>query len=351
MLRVGIVGIGFMGLVHYLSYEKTRGVKVAAICEKDPKKLAGDWRGIKGNFGPPGKKMDLAGVAGYQDLDDLLADDSIDLIDVTLPPALHADVVVKSLKAGKHVFCEKPMAMTLADCDRMRRAAEKADRQLLIAHVLPYFPEYAWALKEVRSGKHGRLLGGSFKRVISDPAWLTRFWSGSAVGGPLLDLHVHDAHFIRLMFGKPTALYSSGRSRADMDGGELPEFWNTQFEFEAGESVLATSGTIRQQGRPFQHAFEIHLEKATLFFDFAVIGEEGVSLCPPTIISSNGKVKQVKLKGGDPMDGFAAEVKEVVRCVKNDVPSDILNAELARDAIQLCHQQAKSLKSGRKVKI
>ena len=351
MLRVGIVGIGFMGMIHYLSYQKTRGVKVAALCETDPKKLAGDWRGIKGNFGPPGEKMDLTGIATYSELDDLLADDSIDVIDVTLPPALHADVVVKALKAGKHVFCEKPMAMSLTDCTRMQRAAEKADRQLLIGHVLPYTPEYAWALKEVRSGKHGRLLGGMFKRVISDPAWLTRFWSGSAVGGPLLDLHVHDAHFIRLLFGQPSALYSSGRMREDMDGGELPEFWNTQFEFETGESVLATCGTINQQGRTFQHAFEIHLEKATLMFDFAVIGDEGVSLCPPTILDARGKARQVKLADGDPLAGFAAEIKEVVRCVKNDTGSDILGAELARDAIQLCHQQAKSLKTGKRVKL
>ena len=62
MIRVGIAGIGFMGMTHYLAYQKIRGVKVAALCEQDPKRLAGDWRTIKGNFGPPGEIMDLGGI-------------------------------------------------------------------------------------------------------------------------------------------------------------------------------------------------------------------------------------------------------------------------------------------------
>ncbi|QDT69840.1 Glucose--fructose oxidoreductase precursor [Planctomycetes bacterium MalM25] len=348
MLRVGIAGVGFMGMVHYLSYAKLRGVKVAAICDPKPAIRSGDWRTIQGNFGPPGERMDLSGVAAYETLDEMLADESLDAIDICLPPALHADAACRALAAGKHVFCEKPMAMRPADCDRMRRAAEKAERRLMIGHVLPYFPEYAWALKEVRGGKHGALLGGSFKRVISDPAWLTNFWDADRVGGPLLDLHVHDAHFIRLLFGAPTGVTSQGRLR---DG--LPEYWNTQFEFGEGAdySVTATSGVINQQGRPFQHAFEIHLERATLLFDFAVLGDRAEYLCPPTVLTPTGKAREPKLAGGDPMDAFAAELKEFVRCVKAGEESPVLGAEPARDAIRLCQAQAKSLAKGRRVKV
>ena len=63
MLHVGIVGIGFMGMIHYLAYQRLQGVKVHAICELDPVRRGGDWRTIKGNFGPPGEVMDLSGVA------------------------------------------------------------------------------------------------------------------------------------------------------------------------------------------------------------------------------------------------------------------------------------------------
>jgi predicted dehydrogenase len=143
---------------------RLRGVRVAALCEQDKTRLAGDWRGIQGNFGPAGEKMDLTGIARYGDLNEMLADESLDVIDITLPPGLHAEIAIQAFRAGKHVFCEKPMALTPRDCDRMAAAAAKADRLLMVGHVLPFYPEYAWAYKTIQSGKYGQLLGGSFRR-------------------------------------------------------------------------------------------------------------------------------------------------------------------------------------------
>ncbi len=347
MIRVGIAGIGFMGMVHYLSYQKIRGVKVAALCEQDKKRLAGDWRDIQGNFGPAGKKMDLRGIATYTKLDDMLADESLDLIDITLPPALHAEIAIKALRAGKHVFCEKPMALAPSDCRRMDAAAKKAKRQLLVGHMLPFNPEYAWAIKTIQSGKYGRLLGGSFRRVISDPLWLKHYWSAEQAGGPMLDLHVHDAHFIRLLFGLPEKVTTQGRMR-----NNLAEFWHSQFSFANHDYVVgATSGTTNQQGRAFNHGFEIQLEKATLLFEFAVIGGEGRYLCEPTLLDSRGKVQKPKLSDGDPMIAFQAEIREVARCIRTNKPSDILNSGLARDAIILCQKQTESLRRGRPVRV
>jgi predicted dehydrogenase len=347
VIRVGIVGIGFMGWIHWLAYQRLGGVKVAAICTRDRKKLGGDWRGIQGNFGPPGEKVDLKGVSTYADLDEMLADPRIDLVDITLPTSLHADVAIRALKAGKHVLCEKPMALRLADCRRMVAAAKKANRLLMIGHVLPFFPEYDWALKTISSGKYGKLLGGAFRRVIADPTWIKNYWSLDEMGGPMLDLHVHDAHFIRLVFGMPREVTTCGRER---DG--LPEFWHTQFRFaDSNLAVEATSGTIDQQGRPFTHSFEIHLEQATLMFDFAVLGGAARYLCEPTLLNGNGKVQQPKLPGGDPIDGFVSELREVTRSVREGQASSILGAIMAQDAIRLCEKQAESLKRGRPVRI
>ena len=61
MIQVGIVGLGFMGMIHYLTYRKIPGVRVAAICEVNERRLTGDWTDIKGNFGPAGEQMDLSG--------------------------------------------------------------------------------------------------------------------------------------------------------------------------------------------------------------------------------------------------------------------------------------------------
>ena len=347
MIRVGIAGIGFMGMFHYLAYQRMRGIRVDAIYSGSAKKRAGDWRGIQGNFGPRGRKMELTGVRTYGRLEKLLNDPNIDLIDVTLPPYLHADTSIAAMKAGKHVFCEKPIALQVSDAQRMVLTASQLRRQLLIGHVLPFFPEYSWARQVIDSGKYGKLLGGSFRRVCSDPAWLKEYWNAKRVGGPMLDLHVHDAHFIRLLFGMPRVVSTHGRMR-----GQNAEFWQTTFGFANPKTfVSATSGTIDQQGRPFTHGFEIFLKNATLCFDFAVVKKTASYLCQPTLFGPDGRVTHPKLGDGDPLNAFRAQLSEVANSVRSGKTSSILGGKLARDALQLCHAQTKSLLTQRPVKV
>lgn len=347
MIRVGIAGIGFMGMIHYLAYQKVKGVKVAALCETQRERLAGDWRAIKGNFGPAGRMMDLAGIDKYEKLDQMLASEKLDVIDICLPPAAHASVAIAALKAGKHVFCEKPIALRASDATRMVKTAAAARKQLMIGHVLPFFPEYGYAYKSVTSGKFGRLLGGHFKRVISDPQWLTGFYDPEKIGGPMLDLHVHDAHYIRLLFGMPKSVFTSGRMR-----GEVAEYFVSQFAFDDPKLVTSVmSGVINQQGRGFSAGFEIHLEKATLLYDFAVIGDKPEVNMPLTVLKANGTVERPKMKSSDPVDSFVDELTEAARTVKSGKPSALLDGRLARDAIILCQKQTESIRKRRPVAI
>jgi len=343
MINVGIAGIGFMGWIHWLAYQAAGGIRVGAVCTRDPKRLSGDWRGIQGNFGPPGEQVDLTGIRAVDRIEALLEDPSIDLVDLCLPPHLHAEAALKALAAGKHVFCEKPMALTTRDCDRMVEAARKAGKQLFVGHVLPFFPEYAEARRLIEEGRHGKLLGGSFKRVISDPAWLKDFYDPAKVGGPLVDLHVHDAHLIRLLFGMPSAVISQGRLR-----GEVVEYCHSMFRFpDASLVVSAASGVVNQQGRAFTHGFEIHLERATLQFEFAVIDGKPRLFMPLTIYDDQGRALQPDLGDGDPVRAFRAEIAEIVRSLESGRPSAILSGDLARDALLICHQQTESVRSGR----
>jgi len=151
-MNVGIVGIGFMGMIHYLAYRKVRGAKVTAIATRDAKRLAGDWRGIKGNFGPPGEMMDLGSIGRYADWREMLKDPKVDTVDICLPPALHAEVALAALAAGKHVIVEKPISLETGDAQRMAKKARDAGKLLMVAHVLPFFPEYAFAREAVQSG-------------------------------------------------------------------------------------------------------------------------------------------------------------------------------------------------------
>jgi len=347
-MNVAIAGIGFMGWIHYLAYRKVKGVKLAAICTRDPKRRSGDWTGIQGNFGPPGEKVNLDGVSKYAYLDELLADSKVDVVDLCLPPNLHEPATLECLKAGKHVFVEKPMALTAAGCDRMVKAAKKAGKQVLVGHVLPFLPEYAAARKLIDSGKYGRVIGGHFKRVISDPLWLKDFFDPEKVGGPLVDLHVHDAHFIRHLFGMPKSVTSQGRLR-----GDVVEYCNTQFKFADPKlAVSATSGVVNQQGRPFTHGFEIHLEKGTIYFDFAVLADGKNTSLPLTLLTPKGTIEYPSLPAGDPMlAAFEAEIKEVASSCKSGKPSQLLGGDLARDAIVLCHKQTESVRKGKAVAV
>jgi predicted dehydrogenase len=357
VIRIGIVGLGFMGWIHWLAYQKLRGVRVAAVCDRKPGRLTGDWRGVRGNFGPRGRRVDLAGAATYLDWRELVRDPQVDLVDITLPTAMHAELANAALAAGKHVLCEKPMALSLNDCQRMTAAAKKAGSRepgamskqnsllraprsmLFIAQVLPFFPEYAWALKTIRSGKYGRLRGGSFKRVICDPTWIENYWSAQHVGGPMLDLHVHDAHFIRLLFGPPTSVAAHGRRR-----GGMPEYWHAQFGFADRDVVVqSTCGVIGQTGRSFNHGFEIQLECATLAFEYAVIGGRGRYLCEPMLLDEHGRVRRPRLPEADPLVAFVAELREAAKCVRQGCQSELLDPTLAQDAIRICEAEQKSL--------
>src|SRR5439155_21970111 len=134
MVRIGIVGVGFMGMIHYLACQKLKGARVAAVCSSDPKKLSGDWRGIRGNFGPPGTKMDLSKVKKYNRLEAMLDDPDIDLIDICNPTHAHPATAIAALRAGKHVLVEKCISLAPKDADTMIKEAGRAGKLLMVAH-------------------------------------------------------------------------------------------------------------------------------------------------------------------------------------------------------------------------
>jgi predicted dehydrogenase len=340
MIRIGIVGIGFMGMIHYLAARKLKGAKVAAICSRDPKKLSGDWRGIRGNFGPPGEKMDLGGIKKHPSLDDLLADPGIDLIDVCNPTHLHAETAIAALHAGKHVLVEKAIALETHEADAMVKAAKKANRLLMVAHVLPFFPEFAFAAEVVRKGAYGRMLGGHFKRIISRPDWSADIGDAAKTGGPAVDLHIHDTHFIGLLCGVPGKVFSTGVTR-----NGVVEYLTTQYLYGAnGPAVSCSSGAIAMKGRQFVHGYEIYLEKATLVY------ESGTAAL--TVLTPDGKAKQPKLKGGtEATAGFTAEIQTAVDAVRTGIEPDLLSGQLARDALVLCHKECQSVRTGKTVSV
>jgi predicted dehydrogenase len=340
MVRIGIVGIGFMGWIHYLATKRLRGAQLAAVCSRDPKKLSGDWRGIRGNFGPPGEVVDLSGVKKYDRLEAMLADPDIDLIDVCNPTDQHPATANAALIAGKHVLVEKAIALTPQDAAAMVALAKKAGRLLMVAHVLPFFPEFAYAAAAIRGGAQGKLLGGHFKRVISRPDWSADIGDAAKTGGPAVDLHIHDTHFIGLVCGVPQKVFSTGV----IEGGAVA-YLTTQYLYgPGGPAVSCSSGAVAQKGRPFVHGYELYLERATLVY------ESGAT--PLTVLTADGKAEQPKLEGGgDPITAFALELQTAVDAVASGKEPDLLSGGLARDALVLCHKEIESVRTGTPVAV
>jgi predicted dehydrogenase len=339
MIRIGIVGVGFMGMIHFLAAKKLKDAVVTALCSRDPKKRAGDWRGIRGNFGPPGTMMDLAGIKTYADVGELLADPMIDLVDVCLPTDLHRPVAEQALAAGKHVIVEKAIALTPQDADAMLAAARKANRLLMVAHVLPFFPEFAFAADFLGSGKGGKLLAAHFERIISKPDWSADIADAAKTGGPAIDLHIHDTHFIGLTCGVPHEVFSRGV----VEKGSVTHVM-TQYLYGPGgpPCVTCASGALCQSARPFMHGYTIYMEKATLLY------QSGAQ--PLVVLSADGKSEQPKLAGGDDATtAFTLELQAAVDGVKAGAVPDLLSAKLARDALVMCHKEVESVKSGRAV--
>ena len=262
MVRIGIVGVGFMGRIHALALRRVPGARLTAIASRDPAKRAGDWSATRGNFGPPPGAFDLAGVTAHATLDELLADPAIDLVDICTPTDQHPAQVIRSLEAGKHVLVEKAIALTAADAARMIDAAESAGKLLMVGHVLPFFPEFDYAAALAQSGDAGRLLGGHLTRVIAAPDWSPEMADAAKTGGPAVDLHIHDAHFVGLLAGNPTSVESVGV----VGRGGAVDYLTTIYRYPDGPALSCSSGAVATAGRPFAHGYELYFEQATLAY-------------------------------------------------------------------------------------
>lgn len=336
MIKIGIAGIGFMGVTHYKAMSKIKGGKVVAVFTRDQKKLKGDWRGVKGNFGEDGGVHDLGRIACYSAFEDLISDAGIDLVDICLPTSMHTEFSIRALEAGKHVLVEKPIAISLKDADRMIAAAKKNRRHLMVAHVLRYFPEFRIIKDIMDSGKHGKVIAAHFKRIIARPAW----WSSkdlSRTGGPAIDLHIHDADFIQFLFGMPIRVASQGY----IGKQKIIEYLNTHYYFKNSPmAVSAEGGWISKQGCPFEHGYDVYFEKATLKFNSSMGS-------PPLLLTDDGKVRKQKVST---RDGFTGEIQEAVDTIRNKKKSSLC-AESARNSLLLCQKEIQSVKNGFKVRV
>jgi predicted dehydrogenase len=189
-LTVGVVGAGLIAGCHVRAYTRTPGVEVVAVA--DPRLAKAEQLAAE------------VGATACADLDEVLAHDP-DVVSVCTPPASHAELTVRALEAGRHVLCEKPVALTLADAQRIRVAAEAGDRVVMIGHVSRFEPDHRCAKELVDAGQVGEVAMVAHSMTTSLPGWSEGGWLArpEESGGPLLDLAAHSFDYLAWVTGSP----------------------------------------------------------------------------------------------------------------------------------------------------
>lgn len=258
-----------MGTTHVKAARALAGVELAAVCSRDSKKLSGDFSGIRGNIGDPGGQVDFSGVAQYRQIGALLADPSVDAVDICLPAEMHEMVTIDALRAGKHVLVEKPMALDGPAAGRMVEEAERQKRTLMAAQVIRFWPEYAALRDALRNGRLGTFRGAVFRRRCAAPSW------GTWAGGGAFDLLIHDVDFVLHLWGKPEALSATGV--CDDDAGI--DLLHATFFYPSGADVLITGGWLNRGAYPFSMEFTATFDRDTV--EFSTASGAGVLNRPP----------------------------------------------------------------------
>lgn len=335
-LRVGVVGIGFMGSNHFNIWRSRKDAEVVAVADVNERKLSGDWSEIVGNIDVGGGKVNLKGIKTYNYPNKLLTDPDVDIVDICLPTHLHARVAIKALEAGKHVLCEKPMSNSLPDAKKMVAAAKKAAqkrRRFMIAHCIRFWPEYA-ALKDiVDSGKYGKVLSMTMKRLSPTPVWSWHNWLMSAKfsGSAALDLHIHDTDYVLYLFGKPKAVMSRG-ARGVVSAGV--DHIVTQYVYGKVQQVVAEGGWALTATAPFEMAFHVIMEKATIYFS--------TSRDPMMTIHTKNKVLSPKLPSGG--DGYQREIDYFAKCVNSGENPKVVTPDDALLSVKTIMAEIESVK-------
>ncbi len=271
-LGIGIIGGGGIAQsVHIPGYQKLKNVRVLGV--SDP--FEGAREACK-------TKFNIENV--YADFEEMLANPDIHAVSVTTPNFLHADATIKALRAGKHVLCEKPLAMNALEGQQMVDAARETGNKLMCGYHFRFTPEVQTLKKFAEAGEFGELY---FARTIAMrrrgiPGWGLFTSKEKNGGGPLIDIGVHmlDATMHVMGFPKPVKVFGQTfqkfGKRSDVTGlmGQwnpetftVEDFAAAQILFENGASLHLESSFVAEQAEREKMSFQIFGDKGGLSYN------------------------------------------------------------------------------------
>ncbi len=202
-LKIGLIGLGgIMTETHMRAYKDNDDVEIVAICDILPEKI----ERLK-------ERYSIESVHEYTDYKELLKNETLDFVDICTPNYLHSIIAVDALNSGVNVFCEKPDAISVSEALRMKEAAEKNEKHLMVMRNNRYRSKSVYLKNYIEEGSMGEVYCGrcGWQRRRGIPGkggWFTT--KEQSGGGPLIDLGVHMIDLAIWLMGNPTPVAVSG---------------------------------------------------------------------------------------------------------------------------------------------
>lgn len=294
-MRIGVIGLGFMGATHLRAYRSVAHAEVVAVASRGKPDLARS----QGNLDLAEEPLDLGDYRHYQRWEDLIEDPTVEAVDICLPTAHHEAATVAALQAGKHVLVEKPMALDYDGAKRMIDAARAAERILMTAQVLRFFPAYqalADGAKEI-----GTPRAASFRRRCAAPDWADWMRDALQSGGGAFDLLIHDVDFALHLYGPPDALIATGHQ--DLAGSI--DVLTAQWLYASDFAVTISGGWHHPRGFPFAMEYTVVGDGGTI--EYSSAGRL------PVLFDAAGRTRPLPLGA---QDGFISELQYFVDCAR-----------------------------------
>jgi predicted dehydrogenase len=328
LISVAILGAGFMGGAHAANYKRLEDrVRVERVVARSLPRAA--------------KAADVVGAVPTTDLEEAVLDPQIDAVDICLPSALHRMWTERAIEAGKHVFLEKPIALTLEDADAIMRAAEESGRLFMVGLVLRFWPEYVELKRRVAAGDLGSLSAVSTRRLSPPADWAEWFADRSQTGGTAVDLLVHDFDQMNWLLGAPISVFA--REPA-------PGHVQALVEYEGATGIA--EGSMRMPASyPFSSSIRVDCERGAAEYAFTAApaeggGNIGEAQGPPglRLYPAEGEPVTVPVESADP---WGPEISYFVQCVEEGRDPEQGTAKQAREALRVSLAANRSIASGR----
>lgn len=204
-------------------------------------------------------------IYSYENFDEIRRNEEIDAVYIALPNSMHAEYTIRAAQAGKHVLCEKPMATSLADCQRMIDACRRANVKLMIAYRCQYHPSHLKAIELIRTGQVGQVqaIESAFGFDIKPGEW--RLNKKMAGGGPLVDVGIYSLNAARYLTGENPRDIKANASVIDHDGRftqvEESDGWTMRFP----SGIVASCNT--SYGAQMDGFFRVHASKGWIYMN------------------------------------------------------------------------------------